>query len=160
MKLSVKVMLILVMLHLIGCAPKAITAEELIGTWEADYSKYNLIDTSIPAAMTFTERIVLKLDHTYEQFRDDELIAKGDWRYNVQTHSVYLTGAIMLEEGKSMEPRFGGVAIGCDGRSIKFDGTEVILCVKRKSGSVILHHLPIGDPDSPVFITFEKVSSD
>jgi len=137
-----------------------IKPEEFIGTWEADYSKYNLIDMSIPAAMTFTEKIVLHSNHTYQQFLDNKKIADGDWTYDAQTHSVFLAGAIMLEEGKSMEPRFSGISIGCNGDPIEFDGREVILCAKYKSGSIVLQHLAIGDPDSPVFITFVKVDTD
>ena len=110
--------------------------------------------------MTFTERIVLKPNHTYRQLIDDKKIAEGDWTYAVRTNSVRLIGAITLEEGKSMEPHFSGYKIGCDNELIKLDGTEVILCAKRKSDGIVLQHLAIGDPDSPVFITFVRAFAD
>ncbi len=157
--------LLAIWLMLSGCsaifsAPSR--SDDLVGVWIADYSRYHIVDTTSSEFMDFTEKITLKSDYTFQQFVDDKEVATGAWHYDPSTHTVFLDGAMILNEGKLDAELFAshkmkGMFIGCDGKLIEVDGSQLILCATRDPHfKVILQHLGVGDPDAPLIITFTR----
>lgn len=157
---------------------QSFTREDLTGVWQADYSRYDLLDSSElqhllddpPAIKTVRgiETITLAPDGTFEQ------------RFESETGSVSLAGiwtvegnVVHLEDGKlfvygltTAENLAQGKAVyhtvDCEGRDVQIVLSELALCIQRDRkvpGGVVLQHLPVGDPDAPEYVTFYRTET-
>lgn len=146
---------------------------ELVGEWVADYARYKYV-----AIHDAKEVIVLHTDGTFTQ----KLLTKGgyqeehsgQWRTEkVSEHwlRVYLEGAAyyLYGFGVAHDPAVKiGVWDDVKGEEVTIGGgrTTVILYATRllsESGSLcgrdyelVLQHLPIGDLDTPEYVTFHR----
>lgn len=145
-----------------GTATQIINPNDLLGTWEANYASYDVLDFDTFGFVSGIERLSLMSDGFYRQYFDNELVAQGTWELD-SNHMLHLYGAKIFIYGKKWASEFSqdnvrAFTFDCEGDKIELDGSELILCVKKmSSGDIVLRHLEIGDPDSPVYITFERV---
>lgn len=141
-------------------SPQTFEASDLVGTWRADYSQYDVPDPNTLGSVRGVETITLQADGTYQQAFGD--VYTGPWnQWRLESgHTLHLEGARLFiffgTEGHGL-----AVADDCAGKRIELDGSELILCAQSKWGEpsgVVLQHLPAGDPDSPEIVEFHRVS--
>ncbi len=146
-----------------GTATQAINSDDLFGTWQADYSEYEIFNSHTFDFVSGIEQLSFMTDGSYSQYFDDELVAQGKW--NLDSNQVlHLHNAKISIYGEEAALKFSqtnarAFTFDCKGDRIELDGSELILCAKQKlSNDIILQHLEVGDPDSPIYITFQRVS--
>jgi len=170
---------VVVQLLLTSCfAPtpqRSFTVGDVAGTWQADYSRYDLpyfggdqiraLLTRQPSTIEQVrgiETISLSPDGTFGQRFDSPsglIETVGTWV--IDADGVHLHGARFLPYG----PEDTGYRSGpdCrDRRTITLGPGEVLLCVKsdrNAPGGVVLHHLPVGDPDAPETVILQRVAA-
>lgn len=154
---------------------QSFTVEDVAGTWQADYSRYDLPylgGDQIRALLTRQpptieqvrgiETISLSPDGTFGQRFDSPsglIETVGTWV--IDADGVHLHGATFLPYG----PDAWGYGSGpdCrDRRTITLGPGEVLLCVKsdpNAPGGVVMQHLPVGDPDAPEHVTFYRTET-
>lgn len=159
---------------------RSFTVEDVAGAWQVDYSRYDLPyfgDEQIKALLTRQppaadigwvrgiETITLAPDGTFSQRFDSPsgaIEAAGTWF--IDNEGVHLQGARFFPYGPDIA-RKGGYYSGpdCgDRRTITLGPAEVLLCVKSDRdapGGVVLRHLPVGDPDAPEIVTFDRTET-
>ncbi len=154
---------------------RSFTVGDLAGTWQADYSRYDLpylggdhirvLLTRQPSTIEQVhgiETIKLSPDGTFGQRFDSPsglIETVGTWV--IDADGVHLHGARFLPYG----PEVAGYGSGpdCrDRRTITLGPGEMLLCVKsdpNAPGGVVLRHLPVGDPDAPEHVTFYRTET-
>lgn len=156
---------------------RSFTVEDVAGTWQAYYSRYDfpyLRDEQIKALLTRQppdadigrvrgiETLTLAADGTFSQRFDSPsglIETVGTWV--IDADGVHLHGATFLPYG----PDAWGYGSGpdCrDRRTITLGPGEVLLCVKsdpNAPGGVVMQHLPVGDPDAPEHVTFYRTET-
>ena len=154
---------------------RSFTVDDVAGTWQADYSRYDLpylggdqirvLLTRQPPTIEQVrgiETISLSPDGTFGQRFDSPsgpIETVGTWV--IDADGVHLHGATFLPYG----PDAWGYGSGpdCrDRRTITLGPGEVLLCVKsdpNAPGGVVMQHLPVGDPDAPEHVTFYRTET-
>lgn len=146
-----------------GPATQVISSDDLLGTWQADYSLYKVFNSHTFDFVSGIERLSFMPDGSYSQYFDDELVAQGKWNLD-SNHVLHLHKAKILIYGEEAALEFSqnnarAFTSDCRGDRIELDGSELVLCVKQKEANdIVLQHLEVGDPDLPVYITFQRVS--
>ncbi len=140
--------------------------EDIVGTWQADFSQYSVFDLHSIELVTGTETISFEQDGRYRQFWNNETVATGAWKLK-DGPALHLTDARILTSGPQIaeyyaEGRMISNMLDCQGHEIEIDGSVLILCImasREDSGGINLQHLSVGDPDSPVDIEFYRVET-
>lgn len=149
--------------------PQTFTSEEIIGTWQADYSQYDLPDfRKLGKTVRGIDTIILEPSGIYRQdFQSDDRIISSQGQWQLEGDNVlHLKGGKMFVYGQELaESMAKGTGmwhtIDCFGHEIDVDTSELQLCVRadRSSpGGIVLHHLQAGDPDAPITVTFYRTS--
>ncbi len=111
------------------------------------------------------ETITLAADGTFSQRFDSPpgaTEAAGTWF--IDNDGVHLQGAKFFAYGPDIA-REGAYRSGpdCeDRRTITLGPAEVLLCVRsdrNATSGVVLRHLPVGDPDAPEVVTFDRIET-
>ncbi len=151
-----------------------ITEDELIGTWMADYSQFEMM---LPLS-TAKETIVLHPDGTFEQFlpwiQEIPWENSGTWAAtSVSDYDTQLTlnGAVYYLEGSNFArfPKFSTTLwdnIASEEVTVTGGPSVQRLYARRKpyekqprcgrEFELVLRHLPLGDPDAPQYVTFYR----
>lgn len=147
----------------------AFTPEEIVGTWQADYSRYELPDFhKIGKTVQGLESIVLKPNAVFQQdFQaDDNLVSTGG-NWEVQNGSVlHLKGGKYFVYGQGVAESIAqGTGklhtVDCFGHETDIDVSELLLCIRvnrNAPGGIVLEHLEAGDPDAPQVVTFYRIT--
>lgn len=155
--------------------PPTFQDSDLVGSWQADYGGHET-QGGLWARMSGVETLVLRDDGMYRQVYDDgnghvqtglwnrwsaERLPDGRVRLHLVEGRFY---PLEIELGEDLTNRTWAYQTYDDGTGhpLRLDGTEVILVVRvfsEEPEGVYLSYPPVGDPDSPVVVTFQRVSS-
>ena len=147
-----------------------LTPVDVVGTWQADYSKSAVPEVSVPTGLDFIngiETVTLESDGTFQQtFKGEtEESTYGVWTLedgdilHLKGAKVYVYGLQFAERLASGQARAS--VYDCHGQPIEVNGSELMLCVspdRNTPGGLALQHLEIGDPDSPEIVKFHRMS--
>lgn len=142
---------------------------EIVGTWQADYSRYELPDFyELGKTVQGLEIIVLKPSADFQQdFQVDNNIVSTTGNWEVQSDSVlHLKGGKYFVYGPRMAESIAqGTGklhtVDCFGHETDIDVSELQLCIRvnrNAPGGIVLEHLEAGDPDAPQIVTFYRTS--
>lgn len=155
--------------------PPTLENSDLVGIWQAVYSGHE-VEGGLWGQMTGVETLILGADGMYQQVYDNErghvqVSPRNKWsveRLPDGRVQIHLVGAHFYP----LEARIGEDLVGRTwaydtsndgtGHPLHLDGTEVILIVKvlpEQPEEVYLDYPPVGDPDNPVIVTFQRVST-
>lgn len=145
------------------------TSDDIIGTWQADYSQYDLLDyRMLGKTVRGLDTIILEPNGIYRQdFQSDDRIISSQGQWQLEGGSVlHLKGGKLFIYGQELaESMAKGTGkwhtVDCFGHETDVDASELQLCVRadRSSpGGIILQHLQAGDPDAPITVTFYRTS--
>ncbi|MCB9132121.1 MAG: hypothetical protein H6647_14460 [Anaerolineales bacterium] len=148
----------------------ALMPEDVVGTWQADYSQFAVPDIVLPLGFSFVkgiETVILESDGTFQQTfsGDTEETTHGVWTLedgdilHLKGAKVYVYGLQFAERLASGQARASGY--DCHGQPIEVSGSDLVLCVRPNPnvpGGATLQHLEVGDPDSPEIVNFYRIS--
>lgn len=155
--------------------PPTFQDSDLVGSWQAVYGGHEA-EGGLWARMSGVEMLVLRADGMYQQVYNDgnERVQTGSWNtWSIERLpdgrvQVHLVGGrfypLEIELGEDLADGTWAYHTYDDGTGhpLRLDGTEVILMVRALSAApeeVYLSYPPVGDPDSPVVVTFQCTST-
>ena len=73
-----------------GPAAQTISPDDLLGTWQADYSQYEVFDSYTFGFVSGIEQLSFTADGSFSQYFDDELVAQGKWDLDSSNYYIFM----------------------------------------------------------------------
>ena len=127
------------------------------GTWET------VFDDSISGVPAGKETITLRPDGTFTQRFNKYPTLSGTWSLHpgsvlrlsgAKDYTAGVEAANRIAEGGSVRH-----VLGCLGQPLVLKGADLLLCAGTSHEPplrFVIFHLPVGDPDAPKYIEFQR----